>query len=1778
VNGGDITTSNTTASVFNTNATTINAFGVADTLTIGANNSGTATIRNQTVTLSAATALNATLATAGFSAVNVGGGYGGSGIALSTTGDISADGNLTIDGTSLLTGAVTAQGGISVDGATTSDIIALKSTANLFNATATTINFGAGATTGINIGASGGTVAIAGPVTIANGQTLTANGAATIGDGGDAIALSGTTVSLTANGAGNDITATLVDNNTNAFNVLEGANNYINVNTSNGTENVALGNASTNPSFSFLGTGTGTFGGSIAVNGGDITTSDTVVNLFNTNATTINFGGGATTGISIGAGSGTTTINHNLTVSGATTSIASTAINLTGNNTVLDMSGTGTLGINTTTDRAVTFGAGAFTVESNTINLSGTAPAIAVTTAATPLTINAGTSGAIQIGGTSTGDLELGGGSGSTGCTLTNSSGAFSCSGDITTTDVTGNVQFGFFTKDFNTGIISNVTATDTVAITSSSTTNGALAITTSALTESGDSGFNNTVTTAGSVSTPTYYGQRLTLNNNHTGTADTVYGQYITFADASGSLANTLTGIYVDTATTNANDVTYAGVFLTGNVGIGDSSPAAPLTVGNGDLFQVASTGNVTFNFTAPTMTFGNTGALSLRDGTSNIFRFEDWNATQSFMRVGAHGTTNGAIFFGSSGAGTMEPSISASASGNLWVQAPGGTTVVGSGFGHITINPGTAGNQVYVNLNSGGSGTGDFNVRSNGVSFLTLSEVGATTFTQFANQNILIDAANTNSTLGSVTAGVLNLDVDTTANFNTGFSLNYESLDGVAGSSNLYAQRINLTQTDSDGGLYGLYINMGSTAVTAGGSDNLAECLLCLANQESQARAIGSAILISGANTAGAITNGISMSGATDITNDLVLQNGEIIDNNVDGTIAITATTTTFSGDITVTGNGITFGQGESINNDTNGDITVLGQLRITLDAGATTTEGICGNQGNGNIGADVNILISDCSSTPSSDYMEMYPAELDIEPGDIVIPSTQYVITDLGNSVPVVTKATSANSKSVIGIISDPNNAGDFNSIGYEVLEADNPMPLALSGRVLVKIASTSAEIFTGDYITVSEELGKGKKATTSGYMVGKALEGWDPESGATKIMVLVNNTYASDITQIYDGNGDWTHTGDFGVTGAFSASTALFGGLGQLQIDEIGNWSTTGIASASAFNTSAASITANNGDAINSLLADTFNNEVTKFSFNNNAGLELLGLDSNGNATISGTLTTNVGNYDLAEDFPTKDNTLEAGDVVSIDTNNNSHIQKSTKEYDNTVLGIYSEKPGFRLSQIGDINGDKAVPVALSGRVPVKVNNENGPIHRGDYLTSSSTPGVAMKATRQGQVLGKALEDFTGTTGKVMTFVNITFADPGNILSSFGNNNETSPVASHISAQSIDLPQNLVINGQEINGSLNTALLTIGDSINSSNFSISSLQANVLGLSTKASAFDTRLGSLEQHTSSISSQLAATLAITGALDEKVATTAAGISELNRRIEELLARVSSSNSASVFNASPSGNTNVSSGSNSASYNEVVGNLGLMSPDSLISSQSATVPPIYSTSTAQLTGDASVDTLSINDSLESFGLSYLGNTTISGDITVSGQAFLSDASVLGEITVGGDSMVISSNAINVKEDRLFLQNGPLSGSIDLFNGKVTIERDGTFRTVGNVEVEGDLNVEGAITITATAGENISARDALYVFASGIVKRADATFADRATVVGIAASSAKRGATVKIIVGGKAKGFNGLKAGKRYFLKSSAGITSEAPLDILNAIPVGIAFSDKELIVQLGN
>ena len=106
----------------------------------------------------------------------------------------------------------------------------------------------------------------------------------------------------------------------------------------------------------------------------------------------------------------------------------------------------------------------------------------------------------------------------------------------------------------------------------------------------------------------------------------------------------------------------------------------------------------------------------------------------------------------------------------------------------------------------------------------------------------------------------------------------------------------------------------------------------------------------------------------------------------------------------------------------------------------------------------------------------------------------------------------------------------------------------------------------------------------------------------------------------------------------------------------------------------------------------------------------------------------------------------------------------------------VIGIISTAPGVLLGGFGhsDFMEYKQVPVALVGRVPVKVSTENGVINPGDRI-SILPSGFGAKALTSGQSIGIAVEPFPFErketdeetdketdeiqTGKVLVFVNL-----------------------------------------------------------------------------------------------------------------------------------------------------------------------------------------------------------------------------------------------------------------------------------------------------------------------------------------------------------------------------------------------------------------------------------
>lgn len=123
-------------------------------------------------------------------------------------------------------------------------------------------------------------------------------------------------------------------------------------------------------------------------------------------------------------------------------------------------------------------------------------------------------------------------------------------------------------------------------------------------------------------------------------------------------------------------------------------------------------------------------------------------------------------------------------------------------------------------------------------------------------------------------------------------------------------------------------------------------------------------------------------------------------------------------------------------------------------------------------------------------------------------------------------------------------------------------------------------------------------------------------------------------------------------------------------------------------------------------------------------------------------------------DIAE-FYAAEAGLKPGDVVELDyIDSTPTLVKAKSLYSSKSLGVVST---YGVGQFGKPLGHSSIPenqnptaIGLSGKVPVIVSNSNGNIQAGDPITTSDIPGVAVKATAAGKIIGYALEPFDGST--------------------------------------------------------------------------------------------------------------------------------------------------------------------------------------------------------------------------------------------------------------------------------------------------------------------------------------------------------------------------------------------------------------------------------------------
>jgi hypothetical protein len=219
-----------------------------------------------------------------------------------------------------------------------------------------------------------------------------------------------------------------------------------------------------------------------------------------------------------------------------------------------------------------------------------------------------------------------------------------------------------------------------------------------------------------------------------------------------------------------------------------------------------------------------------------------------------------------------------------------------------------------------------------------------------------------------------------------------------------------------------------------------------------------------------------------------------------------------------------------------------------------------------------------------------------------------------------------------------------------------------------------------------------------------------------------------------------------------------------------------------------------------------------------------------LGVNGIGVASGGFYT--GTPDVAEYIDASAGTV-ADDVVVADPNNAEAVTTSSIPYDTSAVGVVTNgTSGFQMlnphygQAFNGLNGESdpnAVPMAVTGRVPVNVTGEGGNIVPGDYITTSSTAGYGMKADQAGAVIGKALGYFDGSSssdkGTVLVLIDLSYY-AGPAESSMVQNNQSASLTglsvtgdtqlnnlntsgttsiNNLTAQTATVTGNLLING-------------------------------------------------------------------------------------------------------------------------------------------------------------------------------------------------------------------------------------------------------------------------------------------------------------------------------------------------------------------------------------------
>lgn len=932
----------------------------------------------------------------------------------------------------------------------------------------------------------------------------------------------------------------------------------------------------------------GTTPGTVTLTASTLATDQTTFTLFDTTATTINFGGAATT-LDIGAASGTTDVKNSLNVTGdididggdltsSTTSFnllnaTVTDLNFAGNATSISIgSATGT----TTVNNALTV-AGVFTGQSSA-TISG-----ALTLYSTP-TIQSASNKSLVLGGDITGNIIL--------SPLNN----------------TGNVGINDTTPDASLDIIAG--ADDRVGLIVTQHSSGQTADLQNWNISSGDTNvaavrttgnFHNTIFGSSGMAYTSAYQSEFYQND-----AATVYGGFFGVYHRNDTNATSAIGVHTDVT----NQALAANTSMLNVIGGQFSRTITADTA-------LSATVTNSYGVYVPTPTYGGAGTFALTNSYGTYI-----------ANNGATGVTNayGIYLEDQSGAGTLNYSIYSAGgtmyhAGNVGI----GTTAPDRA---VEINQATGGNLRLTYNDSNGSAQDytDFTLDSGGNLTIAPTTDGGTTPGTVTLTASTLAADQTTFNLINTTATTLNLGgaattfnigptgssgsivlsggsgdtgctLDgTTGNFTCSGNVTTAATSGTQGWWQRNTQALspaNITDDFLIGGIAtsSALFQVTGTPVTTGNGAYLTSSTLTAGN------------LLSAYSTSTALTTGklgyfnwepssvatasgdlfaINIGAHGDTTGNLfnVLDTGSSLFSV--STTAITSALPhnfTAAGDVSMAYDLLFTNQtasyiksnaplyiyaGESFENnnltlktygtgnivfdqDVNGKVLIgtgSATMKFTVsDSQSATAAAMIENTFNGTDSDGLLVKLGFTGSGNANNRFITFLNGIGTIHGKIRSAGTtvsydangvdfaEYFVKDGSLFEPgdVVSESSSDITKSSVGY--DPKLVGIVSEspgfTGGE--EGENKVLVALVGQVKVKIAASSQAISKGDFITSSSVSGKATKATKPGFVIGKALENWSP-GGSDKILVYLNYTWADPNNSLaFDDNGNVTLNG-------------------------------------------------------------------------------------------------------------------------------------------------------------------------------------------------------------------------------------------------------------------------------------------------------------------------------------------------------------------------------------------------------------------------------------------------------------------------------------------------------------------------------------------------------------------------------------------------------------------------------------------------------------------------